>query len=58
MITGSDGDYTVKLWDMETMSSNLRPFKEFKPFDGHPVRALSFCPDRNASMFLCCCANN
>ena len=58
MLTGSDGDYTVKMWDMQTMNSNLRPFKEFKPFDGYPVRSLSFCPDKFASMFLCCCANN
>lgn len=58
MLTGSDGDYMVKLWDMETMSSTLRPFKQLKPFDGHPVRALSFCPDQNASMFLSCCGNN
>ena len=33
------------------MNSNLRPFKEFKPFDGHPVRSLSFCPDKFASCF-------
>jgi len=46
MLTGSDGDYTVKMWDMQTMNSNLRPFKEFKPFD------------KFASTFLCCCANN
>lgn len=58
LLTGSDGDYMLKLWDMESMSSSLRPFKQMKPFDGHPVRALSFSPDQNASMFLCCCGNN
>lgn len=58
MITGSSGDYIVKIWDMNTMNKGLRPYKEFKPFDGHPIRSLSFSPDSNATMFLCCCANN
>jgi WD repeat-containing protein 70 len=58
MLTGSSGDYTVKVWDMTTMNKGLRPYKEFRPFDGHPVRSLSFSPDTNASMFLCCCGNN
>jgi len=38
------------------MNRRLRPFKDFKPFDGHPLRALSFSP--NGNNFLCCCANN
>jgi WD40 repeat protein len=58
MLTGSSGDYTVKIWDMNTMNKGLRPYKDFRPFDGHPVRSLSFSPDSNASMFLCCCGNN
>lgn len=58
LLTGSSGDYVVKIWDMNTMNKQLRPTKEFKPFPGHQIRALSFSPDQNASMFLCCCANN
>ena len=58
LLTGSDGDYIVKLWDMDHMNNLLKPFKTLKPFDGHPVHSLSFCPDKNASMFLCCCGNN
>ena len=58
MITGSSGDYTVKIWDMNSMNKQLRPKKEFQPFPGHPIRSLSFSPDQNASMFLCCCGNN
>lgn len=30
--------------------------REFKPFDGHPVRALSFDP--TGTNYLCCCTNN
>jgi hypothetical protein len=58
MLTGSSGDYVVKIWDMTTMNKSLRPYKEFRPFDGHPVRALSFSTDVDASKFLCCCGNN
>jgi hypothetical protein len=27
----------------------LRPYKYFVPFDGYPVKALSFSADKNAS---------
>ena len=37
MVTGSSGDYTVKIWDMNMMNKQLRPNKEFKPFPGYPV---------------------
>jgi WD40 repeat protein len=57
MLTGSSGDYTVKIWDFTTMNKLLKPSKEFKPFDGHPIRSLSFCGDSRASMFLCCTTN-
>ena len=43
---------------MNSMNKSLRAFKDFKPFDGHPVRALSFSSDTNATMFLVCCGNN
>ena len=49
-------DYRMKIWDFTTMNRNLKPFKDFKPFDGHPVRTLSFNP--NGTHFLCCCGNN
>ena len=58
LLTGSSGDYVVKIWDMNTMNKSLLPYKEFRPFDGHPVRSLSFSCDTEASMFLCACANN
>jgi WD40 repeat protein len=49
-------DYHLKIYDFDTMNQNLRPFKDFKPFDGHPVTALSWCP--SSSHFLVCCPNN
>ena len=52
MITGGL-DYRMKVWDFTTMNRNLKPYKDFKPFDGHPIRALSFNP--SSSHFLCCC---
>ena len=55
MITGGL-DYRMKVWDFTTMNRNLKPYKDFKPFDGHPIRALSFNP--SSSHFLCCCGNN
>lgn len=58
MLTGSSGDYTVKIWDMDRMVSTLRPFKEFKPFDGYPVVSLSYSCDSQASLFLACCSGN
>lgn len=58
MVTGSSGDYTVKIWDMNFMNKQLRPNKEFKPFPGYPVQSLSFSADSEASMFLACCGNN
>lgn len=38
------------------MNRLIKPFKDFKPFDGHPVRALSHSP--SGEKFLCCCGNN
>lgn len=58
MLTGTSGDYKIKVWNMNTMNKTLRAFKDFKPFDGHPVRSLSFSSDVNATMFLVCCGNN
>jgi WD repeat-containing protein 70 len=55
MVTGST-DYNMKMWDFQTMNRKLKPFKDFKPFDGHPVRSLSFSP--NGEHFLCVCGNN
>ena len=55
MVTGGL-DYRMKIWDFTTMNRNLKPFKDFKPFDGHPVRTLSFNP--SGTHFLCCCGNN
>ena len=55
MLTGSS-DYSLKIWDFTTMSDLLRPFKEFKPFDGFPVNQLAFSSD--SSLFLACCTNN
>ena len=46
----------MKIWDFTTMNRNLKPFKDFKPFDGHPIRTLSFNP--SGTHFLCCCGNN
>jgi WD40 repeat protein len=58
MLTGGGGDYTLRVWDFNNMNKLLKPFKYFIPFDGHPVRSLSFSSDNDASMFLCCCGNN
>jgi WD repeat-containing protein 70 len=55
MISGS-ADYVLKIWDLTTMNTKLKSFREFKPFNGHPLRALSFSPD--GQNFLCCCGNN
>lgn len=49
-------DYQLKLYDFETMNQNLRPYKDFKPFDGHPVTAISFSP--SGDNILVCCPNN
>mmetsp|Transcript_8622 Transcript_8622/g.14581 ORF Transcript_8622/g.14581 Transcript_8622/m.14581 type:complete len:122 (-) Transcript_8622:1280-1645(-) len=58
MLTGGGADYTVRVWDFNTMNALLKPYKYFVPFDGHPVRSLGFSFDSNASYFLCCCGNN
>jgi WD40 repeat protein len=49
-------DYQLKIYDFDTMNQNLRPFKDFKPQDGHPVIALSWSP--SSSHFVVCCPNN
>ena len=56
MVTGSGGDYAIKLWDFQEMNKTLRPYKEFKPFPGYPVHSICF--SRDANTFLVCCANN
>ena len=38
------------------MNKKLRSMREFKPYDGHPVRAISFDP--TGTNFLCCCGNS
>mmetsp|Transcript_2118 Transcript_2118/g.3175 ORF Transcript_2118/g.3175 Transcript_2118/m.3175 type:complete len:154 (-) Transcript_2118:453-914(-) len=58
MLTGSGGDYRVKVWDFMQMNKALKPFKDLVPFDGHPVRSLSFSSDKDAQFFLICCGNN
>lgn len=55
MVSGSL-DYDIKIWDFNQMNRQLKPFKDFKPFDGHPVRSISHSPSGDS--FLCCCANN
>lgn len=55
MLTGGL-DYQLKLWDFHTMNQAMRPYKDFKPFDGYPVSNLSFSP--SGELFLCCCAGN
>jgi hypothetical protein len=54
MATGSL-DYQLKIFDFDTMNQNLRPYKDFKPFDGHPVIGLSWSPSSN--LLLVCCPN-
>mmetsp|Transcript_26912 Transcript_26912/g.25975 ORF Transcript_26912/g.25975 Transcript_26912/m.25975 type:complete len:315 (-) Transcript_26912:621-1565(-) len=49
-------DFLLKMWDLSTMNKKLRSFKEFKPFDGHPVTALDFSNDDQN--ILICCANH
>jgi WD repeat-containing protein 70 len=48
-------DYQLKIFDLDTMNQNLRPYKDFKPFDGHPVASLSWSPSSN--LLLVCCPN-
>ena len=55
MVSGSL-DYDIKIWDFNQMNRQLKPFKDFKPFDGHPVRSVSHSPSGDS--FLCCCGNN
>jgi WD repeat-containing protein 70 len=49
-------DYQFKLFDFQAMNQTMRPFKDFKPFDGHPVSALSWAP--SGEHLLVCCPNN
>lgn len=55
MVTGGL-DFMLKIWDFPGMNRRLKSMREFKPFDGHPVNALSFDPD--GENFLTCCGNN
>jgi WD40 repeat protein len=55
MVTGGL-DFILKIWDFNGMNRRLQAMKEYRPFEGHPIMALSF--DHLGSNFLCCCANN
>jgi WD repeat-containing protein 70 len=44
------------MWDFLTITNSLRPYKDFKPFDGYPVTALSWAP--SGDHFLSCNASN
>lgn len=44
MITGGL-DYLLKIWDFPGMNRKLKSMREYRPFDGHPITALSFDPD-------------
>uniref|UniRef100_A0A7N0V9E8 Transducin/WD40 repeat-like superfamily protein n=1 Tax=Kalanchoe fedtschenkoi TaxID=63787 RepID=A0A7N0V9E8_KALFE len=44
-------DYTVRMYDFQGMNSRLQSFRQFEPFEGHQVRALSWSP--TADRFLC-----
>ena len=55
MITGGL-DYLLKIWDFPGMNRKLKSMREYRPFDGHPITALSFDPD--GQNFLCCTTNN
>jgi WD40 repeat protein len=49
-------DYLLKIWDFPGMNRKLKSMREYKPFEGHPINALSFDPD--GANFLCCTTNN
>ena len=49
-------DFMLKLWDFSGMNKRLRSMREFKPFDGHPVKSISFDP--SGENFLCCCTSS
>ncbi len=49
-------DYILKIWDFPGMNRKLNSMREYKPFEGHPINALSFDPD--GKNFLCCTTNN
>lgn len=55
MITGGL-DYVLKIWDFSGMNKKFKAMREFRPFDGHPITALSFDP--LGTNFLCCCGNH
>ncbi|KMT05771.1 hypothetical protein BVRB_7g166120 [Beta vulgaris subsp. vulgaris] len=44
-------DYTVRMYDFQGMKRDLASFRQFEPFEGHQVRALSWSP--TAGFFLC-----
>lgn len=49
-------DYILKIWDFPGMNRLHKSMREYKPFEGHPINALSFDPD--GANFLCCTTNN
>ncbi|KAH7278402.1 hypothetical protein KP509_38G039800 [Ceratopteris richardii] len=44
-------DYSVRMYDFQGMDARLQSFRQFEPFEGHQVRALSWSP--TADRFLC-----
>jgi len=49
-------DYILKIWDFPGMNRQHKSMREYKPFEGHPINALSFDPE--GTNFLCCTTNN
>lgn len=50
VLTGSY-DYSVRMYDFQGMTSQLRSFRQLEPFEGHQVRSLSWSP--TSDRFLC-----
>ncbi|GAB2234475.1 hypothetical protein Droror1_Dr00003729 [Drosera rotundifolia] len=44
-------DYSVRMYDFQGMNARLASFRQFEPFEGHQVRALSWSP--TSGYFLC-----
>ncbi|KAH9327103.1 hypothetical protein KI387_007281, partial [Taxus chinensis] len=50
VLTGSY-DYSVRMYDFQGMTSQLRSFRQLEPSEGHQVRSLSWSP--TSDRFLC-----
>mmetsp|Transcript_45496 Transcript_45496/g.33270 ORF Transcript_45496/g.33270 Transcript_45496/m.33270 type:complete len:192 (+) Transcript_45496:468-1043(+) len=46
-------DFFLKMWDLTTMNKKLRSFKEYKPFEGHPLTSLDFSPSDELLLITC-----